>query len=344
MPRTHRLHLPHQLVHVIVRFVNERFLITTREARAAYLRRLFKAVRRTDWRLLAWAVMSNHIHLGFLTGRHSLAEWGRSVHTGWTRWMHSFLSRDGCKSRGPLIAERPTTIFLPLERTAYLIAYIHNNPVRANVVQSAELSDWTSHRALIGLEHRPSVLDARLALSLCDLSDDSDGRRVLQEHVTGHADDPRDDAISGRTVAADRAEERRRSGSGAEVRAGAMRSDGTVAVLPSRTPGLHVRAGYPGSALDVLVAVARLERVSVEAMRERLRASGRTRARRIAVLTWHRLGRPMSEMAAALSMSRGNASKIVSGFADDAELAQSVARVIDALLLEPETDERSLAS
>lgn len=49
--------------HLISRFVDRERFIHESE-RDHYLRLLGRAIRKSDWRLLAFAVTSNHIHLG----------------------------------------------------------------------------------------------------------------------------------------------------------------------------------------------------------------------------------------------------------------------------------------
>ena len=47
-----------------------------------------------------------------------------------------------------------------------LINYIHRNPVRAGVAATTAETSWTSHRAYLGIRHRPSWLDVELGLQL----------------------------------------------------------------------------------------------------------------------------------------------------------------------------------
>jgi hypothetical protein len=52
----------------------------------------------------------------------------------------------------------PKDILVPDSRVGPLLAYIHNNPVRAGVVSSAEGSTWTSHRSYVELARVPPWL------------------------------------------------------------------------------------------------------------------------------------------------------------------------------------------
>jgi len=62
MPRFARRIAPRSLQHVIARFVNRDLLFDMEGARDEYLRRVAGAVARTDWRPIAFALMSSHVH------------------------------------------------------------------------------------------------------------------------------------------------------------------------------------------------------------------------------------------------------------------------------------------
>jgi putative transposase len=63
-----------------------------------------------------------------------------------------------------------------------LIRYVHNNPVRAGVVQRASESGWSSHRIYLGLEEKPSWL-ATEAIFGGDISRHEEIRWEFAEYV-----------------------------------------------------------------------------------------------------------------------------------------------------------------
>ena len=89
--------------------------------------------------------MSNHIHVAMIAGAAPLESWAKRVHSPFATWMNRQRGR-----LGPLIADRPKDIAVPDDRVPHLIAYIHNNPVRAGIVERAVGSVWTSHLAYTG--------------------------------------------------------------------------------------------------------------------------------------------------------------------------------------------------
>jgi len=80
---------------------------------------------------------------------------------------------------GPVFASRFRTVAIAGDSPAALIAYVHNNPVRAGLVTRAEDSEWSGHRALVGPKPPPPWLDVDLALGVCGLPNDKWGRASL---------------------------------------------------------------------------------------------------------------------------------------------------------------------
>lgn len=162
MARTARFTQPSVIHHVISQFVDRSWLIRDAEERATYLRLLGIALTGCDWRCVAYALMSSHIHLVLLAGTMPLSSWAMRVHSPFAAWMNK---RHGRK--GPVFAERPDSPGIRPSDEGRVIAYVHNNPVSAGVVRRARNSTWTSQRAYLGLEERPPWLHVDEGLIRC---------------------------------------------------------------------------------------------------------------------------------------------------------------------------------
>jgi hypothetical protein len=147
------------LYHVISRFIDREFLVNDDDSRGHYIALLGRAMTASDWRCRAFAVMSNHIHLAMLAGRSAPESWLRRIHPPFAAWLNKRLGRIG-----PLVAGDPEIWEVHRDREHRLIAYIHNNPVRAGVVAHARDSSWTSHQLYMGAK-RCEWFDARQGLS-----------------------------------------------------------------------------------------------------------------------------------------------------------------------------------
>jgi putative transposase len=153
MPRSARHIIPGAVYHLISQLVDREWFITRESERSQYLSLLGRALSLTDWRCLSYGIMSNHLHLAMVAGIEPLASWMRRVHSPFADWMNRSHERIGV-----MFVRGPKDILIPPERVRFVIAYIHNNPVRAHLVNEAAASTWTSHRAYLGLSRAPSWL------------------------------------------------------------------------------------------------------------------------------------------------------------------------------------------
>ncbi len=270
------------------------------DERAEYLRRVPRALASFDGRPLAYAMMSSHVHWAVWSGWDADSRFVHPLHVGFAGWLNRMHGRTG-----PVFGNRFTSVVCDAERAAVLVAYQHNNPVRAGLVADPADCDWTSHRAFLGLAAPPPWLDVERALSLCGFDASQSGRLAFHSFVLSRAVDPRDPLLTG----ADAEETRRRArqivGAPAEV------SDGLVAGAASDHERLIVvrrdgvmRPRWPGDAIDVARRVARATGIELAEMRSRSRARAVARARRVALWAWAReLGRWQSEMNGVLGLS-----------------------------------------
>lgn len=121
---------------------------------------LGRALEKSDWRLLAYALMSNHIHMMLVAGMQRLDRWIRRVHAPFADAMNRAHDRIGC-----MFVRGPKALYTRSEEVGSVIAYIHNNPVRGGVCVTAATTDWTSHRAYLGLMRAPAWLHVAEGLS-----------------------------------------------------------------------------------------------------------------------------------------------------------------------------------
>ena len=155
MPRAARLHLPGGFFHVICRALNREYLLDGEAERERYIGLLEAATKRTDAKVIAWCVMSNHVHLVIRAGEEPLYRMMKRVNVGYAVWKNR---RDG--RLGPVFANRYKSVLVDHEaHLLELIRYVHLNPVRAEVVTSPDESLWSSHRILAGLQKAPVWFD-----------------------------------------------------------------------------------------------------------------------------------------------------------------------------------------
>ena len=138
--------------------------------------------------------MSNHVHLVVRAGNEPLWRLFKAVHVGYANWKNKRDNR-----LGPLFADRYKAVLVDAdEYLLELIRYVHLNPVRAGVVARPEDSEWSSHRAYVGLQKPPAWLDTSEVLALFeDAGDTKAARTALAGFVADGLGGKRSPLLSG---------------------------------------------------------------------------------------------------------------------------------------------------
>jgi hypothetical protein len=310
MSRIARLTLPGRLYHVISRFVDRTWFLTSDLERDRYLSLFGRAVGKTDWRCLAYCMMSNHLHHAMVAGEDDLDSWARKVNAPFGRWLNVHHDR-----LGPVFAERPSTYLVPLHREAEVIAYIHNNPVRASVVPEARSSSWSSHRAYLGLARTPGWLGVREGLerSCCAAAP-----QRFEELVNG---------LVGATWELPDVDEALTD----IHRVGAFEAGTPTLSSPIEIPIVMRRSATRRATVpELLGAVAAKVGVSADEMGRRHGRGAVAMAKRIAIHAGARLGITITDVSAALNISRQRGA-VIAGGSLSGEEAELVRGIIGAL-------------
>ena len=163
MPRTQRLDYPCAIHHVMNRGARHDTVFHTDADCAAFLAALGTVAERCDLRIHAYALMPNHYHLLVETPRANLSRAMQLLGASATRMMNRL--HPGWD--GPLFRGRfQSRLVEDEEYWLYLVAYLHLNPVRANLVTHLDQSRWTSHEAYMGRTVPPEWLHTQHMLDL----------------------------------------------------------------------------------------------------------------------------------------------------------------------------------
>lgn len=127
--------------HVVARGVDRRRIFVDDEDYATYVRLLASVTVRQGWRLLAFCLMPNHVHLVIELPEANLGNGMQWLHSKYARHFNDRHHRVGhlfeAKFKSPLIKNE-----MALART---IGYVVANPVKAVLCQSADQWEWGSH-------------------------------------------------------------------------------------------------------------------------------------------------------------------------------------------------------
>lgn len=151
MARKPRIHLPGGLYHVIFRGNGGQDVFLTAADRYRFYLLLQEGTHRFGYRVHAFCLMTNHIHLAVQIGEIPLSRGMQNLSFRYTRWINRRENRTGHLFQGRYKAVLVDGDSYLLE----LVRYIHLNPVRAGLVASPEEYPWGSHRAYLGRETLP---------------------------------------------------------------------------------------------------------------------------------------------------------------------------------------------
>lgn len=149
MPRQARLDVPGALHHIMVRGIDKTNIYRDDDDRERFLERLGQNVEAGKCSVYAWALMDNHVHILFKSGKDGISTVMRKL----LSWYAQYFNRRHGRA-GHLFENRYKSILC--EEGNYLLAlirYIHLNPARAKLVRTLEQLDsypWTGHRAIMG--------------------------------------------------------------------------------------------------------------------------------------------------------------------------------------------------
>ena len=155
MPRRGRCVLPGIPCHITQRGVDRCQTFKTEEDRLTYLRLLRDNLGDAEVRVLAWSVMTNHVHLVAVPGREdSLSVLFRRLHGRYAQYYNARTGRTG-----HLWQNRFFGCVLGASHLWRALVYVERNPVRAGMVERAEEYRWSSAAAHVSGEDGTGILD-----------------------------------------------------------------------------------------------------------------------------------------------------------------------------------------
>ena len=140
MPRKARVLSSTGVYHVVSRGTGQQLIFEDDADRQFFMRSLKKVFNEENASLLAWCLMSNHVHLllQFETPPGTLF---RRLNTRYAEYFNRRHNRTGHLFQDRFLSE-------PVETTRYLLVvtrYIHLNPVHAGLVDSCAEYKWSSY-------------------------------------------------------------------------------------------------------------------------------------------------------------------------------------------------------
>ncbi len=146
MPRKPRIQDKGMIHHIVVRGNNSKDIFYNDNDRIKYLQLLHTYKKRYHFIILAYCFMDNHVHLLVKQKLLNLSDFMGGIQQSYTQYFNTKY-----KESGHVFEQRFKSY--PCSDEAYyisLIAYIHNNPKKAKLVENLDDYVWSSHNAIMG--------------------------------------------------------------------------------------------------------------------------------------------------------------------------------------------------
>ncbi len=159
MPRTARIKSETGIYHIIMRGINKQEIFFVQKDKQKFLELVLRFKEISQFELYGYCLMDNHIHLLLKEITEPLSVAVKRISGGYVYWFNE--QYDRC---GHLFQERYKSE--PVEDDAYFLTvlrYIHQNPVKAGMVENIADYRWSSFKEYIG---NPIISDTDFALKM----------------------------------------------------------------------------------------------------------------------------------------------------------------------------------
>lgn len=144
MPRQPRKRSNTGVYHVMLRGIDKRNIFIDTEDREMFLYKLFKVKEHVKFQLYGYCIMDNHVHL-LINESEEIGITVKRLAVGYVQWHNSKYGRSGHLFQNRFHSEA-------VETESYLktvLRYIHQNPIKANIVRKVNDYNWSSYKDYI---------------------------------------------------------------------------------------------------------------------------------------------------------------------------------------------------
>ena len=163
MTRRARVKSKNGIYHIMLRGANRQEIFHDSEDCIKFLNVLEKYKRKSEIKVYAWCLMNNHVHLLLKEGNEPISITMKRIGVSFVWYYNSKYSTTGHLFQDRFRSENVDTHKYLLT----VIRYIHQNPVKAEMVNSADDWRWSSCRGYYGKPlHPTNLLDADFVFRL----------------------------------------------------------------------------------------------------------------------------------------------------------------------------------
>lgn len=162
MARKPRIEYEGALYHVITRGNQKQKIFKESHDYRKFLDIISAYKQRYHFRIYAYVLMTNHVHLLIETQEVPLSKILQGINQSYTMYYnHKY------KTVGHLFQGRYKAILCDRDRYLLtLLKYIHYNPLRAQIAETLDNYPWSSYKAYLTEENRSDIIDTEQVLAL----------------------------------------------------------------------------------------------------------------------------------------------------------------------------------
>ena len=147
MPRIARKYSQSNFNHVIVQGIKKEYIFSEEKYIEKYKEFIIKKLEDTDIKMLAYCIMSNHAHFLIYSEKiENLSKFMQKLNTSYSNFYNKEKNRVGYVFRDRYYSKE-----IMNEKQLYnCLKYIHNNPVKANIVREMNEYKYSSYNEFVG--------------------------------------------------------------------------------------------------------------------------------------------------------------------------------------------------
>lgn len=161
MPRQERKKSNSGIYHIMLRGINQQQIFEDQEDNEKFLEILEAYKVISNYKIIAYCLMGNHVHLMLKTENDSLGQIFKRIGARYVYWYNIKYKRVGHLFQDRYRSE-------PVENDKYLLTvlrYIHQNPIKANLAKTINEYKYSSYNEFFKNQTN-SIIDSELILNI----------------------------------------------------------------------------------------------------------------------------------------------------------------------------------
>lgn len=182
MPRTSRIKSESGIYHIIMRGINRQILFEDEEDCNRFIQTLYRYREISKFKLYAYCLMGNHVHLLLMEGNEPLETVMRRICGSFVFWYNKKYNRIGYLFQDRFKSEA-------IDDSAYFLTalrYIFRNPLKANITDKIEDYKWSNYNEFI---QGNINADMEFVINFLNIADKEKSLKDLIEYINSDEED-----------------------------------------------------------------------------------------------------------------------------------------------------------